>query len=79
MGYIELLLTARELVSSAGILSNLPKKALNRLHHIVMDSISETSRSSLGRLRRDTVTSSPLNLLFGTSGLLHRYNHKKQL
>lgn len=63
-------------MSSAGILSNLPKKILNRLHQIVMDSISETSRSSLGRLRRDTVISSPLNLLLGTLGLLHRYNHK---
>ena len=58
---------------SAGILSNLPKKILNGLHHTVMDAISETRRLSLGRLRRDTVISSPRNLLFGIAELLRRY------
>ena len=66
------LLTAIEFV---GILSNLPKKASNGSHHMVMDDKLETSRLSLGRLSRDIVTSSPLNLLLGTSELLHRYKN----
>ena len=62
-------------MSSAGILSNLPKKALNGSHHMVMDDSSETRRSILGRLnRRDIVKSSrPLNpnLLLGISDSLY--------
>ena len=58
---------------SAGILSNLPKKILNGLHHTVMDAISETRRLSLGRLSRDIVIFSPRNLLFGIAESLGRY------
>ena len=72
-------LTARELVRSAGILSNLPKKILNGLHHTVMDAISETRRLSLGRLSRDIVIFSPRNLLFGIAESLDRYYYSNNL
>ena len=41
---------------TAGMFSNLAKKASNGSHHMVMDESSETKRSALGRLnRRDIV------------------------
>ena len=57
-------LTSNEVVLSAGM-SNVPKNTLNGWHQMVMALRSDINRPSLGRLRSETVTFSPLNLLLG--------------